>query len=66
MFLLMFGIIYKYRYSYDIEDFGVSTRDVLPSIMQESTNPSNVRNSMTRPGAQWKDDDDSDEDDNVM
>ena len=63
MFLLMCTVLYKYRNSYGIEDFRVSSHDVLPC-----TSPSNVGPSMIRPTSMHNecDDDDSDEDDNVV
>jgi len=65
MLLLMFRILYKYRYSYGIEDIGLLSHDVLSSAMRESTNPSNFEPSMMPLASvhNKSDEDDSDEDD---
>ena len=43
MLLLMFRILYKCWYSYDIDDFGISSNDVLPSASPSNVGPSMMR-----------------------
>ena len=68
MLLLMFRIIYKYRYSYGIEDIGVSSHDVLSSSIGESACFFNVGPSMICPTSvhNESDDNDANADDNVV